>query len=122
MKVVYASLMGKTESLIKKLGVTDAVKIEDGSEKVSDSFLLFTPTAGSGEVPEKVGKFLNSNGSNLKAVLASGSAGIHPDTFAFAADVIAKKYNVPVLYKVDGAGNDCDVVVIKKLLAFWMSK
>ena len=35
MKVVYASRTGNVEALIGKLGITDALHIEDGTEKVS---------------------------------------------------------------------------------------
>lgn len=33
MKVVYASRTGNVEALIGKLGITDALHIEDGTEK-----------------------------------------------------------------------------------------
>lgn len=33
MKVVYASRTGNVETLIGKLGITDALHIEDGTEK-----------------------------------------------------------------------------------------
>ena len=40
MKVVYASRTGNVEALIGKLGITDALHIEDGTEKVSEDYLL----------------------------------------------------------------------------------
>ena len=36
MKVVYASRTGNVESIVSKLGIEDALKIEDGSETVED--------------------------------------------------------------------------------------
>ena len=39
MKVVYASRTGNVESIISKLGIEDALKVEDGSETVC---LLYT--------------------------------------------------------------------------------
>ena len=46
MKVVYASRTGNVEALIGKLGITDALHIEDGTEKVSEDYILFTYTDG----------------------------------------------------------------------------
>ena len=40
MKVVYASRTGNVESIISKLGIEDALKIEDGSETVEEDYLL----------------------------------------------------------------------------------
>lgn len=40
----------------------------------------------------------------------------HADTYCFAGDIIAKEYNVPCLYKVDGSGTDEDVESIRKLI------
>ena len=51
MKVVYASRTGNVETLIGKLGITDALHIEDGTEKVSEDYILFTYTDGFGDVP-----------------------------------------------------------------------
>ena len=51
MKVVYASRTGNVESIISKLGIEDALKIEDGSETVEEDYILFTYTDGFGDVP-----------------------------------------------------------------------
>ena len=42
MKVVYASRTGNVESIISKLGIEDALKVEDGSETVEEDYILFT--------------------------------------------------------------------------------
>ena len=44
MKVVYASRTGNVESIISKLGIEDALKVEDGSETVEEDYILFTYT------------------------------------------------------------------------------
>ena len=41
MKVVYASRTGNVESIISKLGIEDALKVEDGSETVEEDYILF---------------------------------------------------------------------------------
>ena len=99
MKVVYASRTGNVEALIGKLGITDALHIEDGTEKVSEDYILFTYTDGFGDVPYEVSDFLENNPS-IKGVIASGDTG----------------YHVPCLYKVENDGTDEDVEAIKELL------
>lgn len=116
MKVVYASRNGHVEGIVKRLGISDAVKIVDGSEKVGEDYVLFTYTDGNGIVPEIVEKFLASN-KGIKAVVGSGNREKHPTTFNFAADIIAEKYNVPIIAKVNLDGTDEDLENIKKGLA-----
>ena len=58
MKVVYASRTGNVESIISKLGIDDALKIEDGSETIDEDYVLFTYTDGFGDVPYEVDEFL----------------------------------------------------------------
>lgn len=115
MKYVYASRTGNVEKLIKTLGF-NAEKIETGDEKVNEDFILFTYTDGHGIVPEVVEHFLKTNGEHLKNVVAAGNSTRHPETFAFAGDVLAKEYDVKCLYKLDGEATDEDVAAIKALL------
>ncbi len=107
MKYVYASRMGHVEQLVNALSL-EAIKIVNGDEAVNEDFILFTYTDGHGIVPANVVAFLEKNGSYLKGVVASGSMERHADTFAWAGDIIAKDYNVPCLYKVDGSGTQED--------------
>lgn len=115
MNYVYASRMGKTEKLINKLAV-DAMKIETGSETAKGDFILFTYTDGNGIVSNIVESFLKANAGGLKGVVAGGSKERHAATFGWAGDVIAKQYNVPCLYKVDGEGSEEDVEHIRKAI------
>lgn len=115
MNFVYASRMGKTEKLVNKLAL-NAMKIEDGTETAEGDFILFTYTDGKGIVPKAVAKFLENNSDKLKGVIAGGSKERHADTFCWAGDIIAEKYQVPCLYKVDGQGTDEDIEEIKKAI------
>lgn len=117
MKYVYASRQGKTEKLVQKLGNDDLLKIEDGSETVSEPFVLFTYTDGKGVVPAKVETFLAKNHASLKAVVSTGSMERHPDTYCFAGIKIAETYNVPLLAKADGEGTEEDVRIISEAIA-----
>ena len=64
-----------------------------------------------------VEEFLKNTHAHLKGVVVSGSMERHADTYCFAGDIIAKEYNVPCLYKVDGAGTQEDVTAIQELLS-----
>ena len=90
MKVVYASRSGHVEGIVRRAGVTDALKIEDGNERVDGDYLIFTYTDGKGIVPAVVERFLEQN-PGVKGVVGSGSRERHADTFNFAADKIAER-------------------------------
>ena len=115
MKIVYASRTGNVESLIGKLGVEDAIKIGNGTDTISEDYIIFTYTDGYGEVPYEVEEFLKANSANLKGVVVSGSTSFG-EAFCGAGDVIAAEYNVPVLYKVEESGTDEDVAKIKEII------
>ena len=114
MKVVYASRTGNVESIIDRLGV-DAVRIEDGSESVTEDYIIFTYTDGYGDVPGEVADFLENNSANVKGVVVSGDTS-YGDAYCGAGDVIAEEYNVPVLYKVENEGTDEDIENIKNAI------
>lgn len=112
-KVAYASRTGHVEKIVGKLGLTDALKIQDGTEKIEGEYVIFTYTTGKGKTPKQVETFLAVN-PDVKAVVGSGSsAKSHVETFNFAAENISKAYHVPIIAKVDGAGTDEDMALIK---------
>ncbi len=115
MKIYYASRMGKVEKLAKAI-CEEAIKIESQELQVNEDFILFTYTDGAGIVPPMVEEFLKHNAQHLKGVVVSGSMERHANTYCFAGDIIAKEYNVPCLYKVDGAGTQVDIDAIKALV------
>ena len=112
-KVEYASKTGHVEKIINKLGLSDALKIVDGTEKIDGEYVIFTYTAGKGKTARPVERFLSAN-PGVKAVVGSGStAKSHIETFNYAAENISKAYNVPILAKVDGVGTDEDMARIR---------
>ena len=115
MKVVYASRMGHVEGIIKRLGINDALKITDGTEKIDGEYVIFTYTDGKGIVPKIVETFLSAN-PGVKAVVGSGSMERHSDTFNFAAVKISETYSIPLIAKLDLDGSDEDISTIKKEL------
>ena len=113
MNIAYASKTGHVEKIVTKLGLTDALKIADGTEKMEAPYVIFTYTTGKGKTPKPVEAFLAAN-PGVVAVVGSGStAKSHIETFNFAAENISKAYNVPILAKVDGIGTDEDMALIK---------
>ena len=114
MKIVYASRTGNVESIIDRLGV-DALRIEDGSESVTEDYIIFTYTDGYGDIPGEVADFLENNSANVKGVVVSGDTA-YGDAFCGAGDAIAEEYNVPVLYKVENDGSDEDIANIKNAI------
>ena len=112
-QVVYASKTGHVEKVVNKLGLENALKIVDGTEKIDGEYVIFTYTSGKGKTPKPVEAFLAAN-PGVRAVVGSGStAKSHIETFNFAAENISKAYNVPILAKLDGVGTDEDMVRIK---------
>ena len=115
MNIYYASRMGKVEKLAQAIS-SESIKINSAEDVVKGDFILFTYTDGNGIVPPVVEEFLKQNHKHLKGVVVSGSMERHPNTYCFAGDIISKAYNVPCLYKVDGAGTEEDVEAIRKLI------
>ena len=115
MKVVYASRTGNVEALIGKLGITDALHIEDGTEKVSEDYILFTYTDGYGDVPAEVENFLMANGTLIQGVVCSGDTN-YGDAYCQAADKISEDYGCEILYKVENSGTPEDIESIKKAI------
>ncbi len=115
MKIVYASRNGHVETVIQNLGITDALKIADGTEKVEGDYVIFTYTDGEGILPPRVKKFL-ANNPGVKAVVSSGNSERHPATYNFAADIIAKEYGAEIIAKIDGIGTEQDMAQIKAAL------
>lgn len=115
MKIYYISRMGKTETLAKNVS-SEAIKIEDFSLLVNEPFIILTYTDGNGVLPKGLKEFLDNNKAFLKGVVSTGSLARHAETYCFAADIISKDYNVPTILKVDGAGTNEDVEIIKEFL------
>ena len=124
MKIVYTSRTGNVQSVIERLGITGAIRIGEGTDKVSEDYILITYTDGYGEVPLEVEEFLKNNSEYLRGVIASGNTG-YGEAFCAAGNVISEQYNVPFLYKFEDEGTDEDIekikVIIKKEENIWLN-
>ena len=114
MIVYFSSKTGNTRRFVEKLEflsyqLTSSLIIEK-------PFVLITGTYarndGTGAVHPSVVKFLNNNRHNIIGVAAGGNRnfGRH---FAYAADIISYKCEIPILHKFELFGNDNDVDILK---------
>lgn len=113
MLVVYFS---KTNNVKRFINKTNCVNIEGSSELIVDEdFILLTYTTGFGEVPLDVLKFCEKNQKYIRGVISSGNKN-WGELFGYAADLIADKYNVPILMKFELSGNSHDLEKFNKLV------
>lgn len=86
---------------------------------VDEPCVLIVPTFGAGPntqaVPRPVIRFLNieQNRNQVKGVIGTGNTNFG-DTFGYAADVVAQKLRVPVLYKLEISGTPVDVERVRE--------
>lgn len=84
-------------------------------------YVLFVPTYGGGNdehtIPKQVKKFLNikTNRNLLRGVVGFGNTNFG-DHYCEAAEMIAAKTGVPLLYRVEIMGTPYDVEQVKERL------
>ncbi|MGQ1839846.1 class Ib ribonucleoside-diphosphate reductase assembly flavoprotein NrdI [Kocuria turfanensis] len=126
--VYFSSVSNNTHRFVEKLAAR-AVRLPllTGEEppEMTEPFVLVAPTygrpSGSGAVPPQVVKFLNreANRRLLRGVIGAGNTNFGP-AFCLAADKIAAKCDVPVLYKFELMGTSEDVRKVNEgLEQFW---
>lgn len=103
MKIYYYSMTGNTESFLKRSTFTNYENITS-IEDVNEPFIIATGTVNYGEVPLPVDNFLSCHSKYLKGVISSGNRN-WGENFAKAGDVIAEKYNVPLIMKFELRGS-----------------
>ena len=118
MKLVYFSLTNNTDRFVHKLN-TDIPIVSIDEYDGLDSFILFTPTHFYGEPPTKVVKFLEEHGNNIVGVVSFGNKNWGDNIFAMSGKVIAQKYNVPWLHRIELSGTKEDVNKVNEILKGW---
>lgn len=111
MIIVYFSKTGNIERFVNKIKKIDSkIKFINGNKvsKIKENYILLTYTINFGEVPNEVDKFLKNNNKNIKGIVGSGNKnwGIY---YCNAANIISKKYNIPILMNFELAGNIHDI-------------
>ncbi len=123
--VYFSSVSGNTARFVEHLGLGGLripISPAEALPRPAGPFVLICPTfadgQGRGAVPKQVIRFLNDpeNRALLRGVIAGGNRNFGT-TFALAGDVIAKKCNVPVLYRFELAGIETDFARVRNGLA-----
>lgn len=129
--IYFSSVSGNTHRFIEKLG-REAKRIplytSDETVLADEPFVLVVPTYGGGHgrgaVPKQVIKFLNvpENRALIRGVIVSGNTNFGI-AYGLAGDIVARKCNVPVLYKFEVFGTPEDVEKVDKGLdQFWQQQ
>lgn len=128
MIIYFSGATEFTHRFVEKLGLP-AERIPLMTKEVPDfiaeeEFVLITPTYESktqGYVPRQVTLFLNNpaNRAKMRAVIGTGNMNFGVD-YTVAADKISEKVGIPVLYRLELAGTEEDVIIVKRgLEEFW---
>lgn len=126
--VYFSSVSANTHRFVGRLRcrrVRLPLRTGEDVPVMNEPYVLAVPTygrpGGSGAVPPQVVKFLNleANRRELIGVLGAGNTNFG-ETFCLAADKIAAKCGVPVLYRFELMGTDQDVDTVNEgLMKLW---
>ncbi len=124
--VYFSNVSNNTHRFVEKLGLpAQRIPIRwEGDEPftVHSPYILVVPTYGggndSGTIPPQVRKFLNikTNRDLLKGIVGMGNTNFG-EHYCKAAELIAAKTGVPLLYRVEITGTPDDVEQVRERLA-----
>ena len=123
--VYFSNVSENTKRCVEKLGLNSIrvpIKWDDKNPLVvTRDYVLVTPSYGGGAegktVPRPVVKFLNleANRKFLRGIVGTGNTNFG-DHYCGAAEAIAAKTGVPLLYRVEITGTPDDVIEVKERL------
>jgi protein involved in ribonucleotide reduction len=126
--VYFSSISGNTDRFVTKLGLRAQripLHAKDEPLVVDEPYVLIVPTYGGGPetraVPKQVIRFLNDehNRTLCRGVIAAGNTNFG-EAYGLAGEIIAKKLQVPYLYRFELFGTPDDVSAVKEgLEQFW---
>ncbi len=126
--IYFSSVSDNTHRFVQKLGADSArIPLYTSEETLlaNRPYVLVLPTyggeTGHGAVPKQVIKFLNveQNRSLIRGVVGAGNTNFG-ETYCLAADVVAAKCKVPLLYRFELMGTSRDVDRVNQGLdTFW---
>ena len=129
--VYFSSATGNTRRFVEKLGLPAAripLLPKDEPLRVTDEYVLIVPTYGGGPdtkaVPKQVIRFLNDehNRGLCRGVIAAGNTNFG-EAYGLAGNIIAKKLQVPYLYRFELFGTPDDVTAVREgLEQFWIQQ
>jgi protein involved in ribonucleotide reduction len=118
--IYYSNRSGNTKRFANKLGIENTYSVYEVPVATKD-YILFVPTYGAGNkdhhVPQAVRTFLSikTNANHLRGIVGFGNTNFGK-TYCKAAEIIAKKFGVPILGRVELFGTPEDVEEIKERL------
>jgi protein involved in ribonucleotide reduction len=123
--VYFSNVSNNTHRFVEKLNLpARRIPLRWDSEQpfmATGEYVLFVPTYGGGNdehtIPKQVKKFLNikTNRNLLRGVVGFGNTNFG-DHYCGAAEMIAAKTGVPLLYRVEIMGTPYDVEQVKERL------
>jgi protein involved in ribonucleotide reduction len=126
--IYFSSISSNTARFVDKLGTAAGripLKTSEDTLLAEAPYVLVLPTYGGDEgrnaVPKQVIKFLNNkkNRSLLRGVIGAGNTNFG-ETYCLAADIVAAKCAVPLLYRFELMGTSEDVDRVRTgLEEFW---
>ncbi|EOI3442534.1 class Ib ribonucleoside-diphosphate reductase assembly flavoprotein NrdI [Cronobacter turicensis] len=125
--IYFSSRSENTHRFIARLGLPAArIPLEDRERlRADEPYILVVPSYGgggtAGAVPRQVIRFLNEehNRALLRGVIAAGNRNFG-EGFCRAGDVIARKCQVPFLYRFELMGTRQDIENVRKGVSeFW---
>lgn len=126
--VYFSSVSGNTARFVEKLGRPAAripLYATEPPLEQREPYVLIVPTYGGGDgkgaVPKQVIRFLNDeqNRQQLRGVISAGNTNFGSG-YGLAGDIIARKCQVPHLYRFELFGTPDDVRVVNDGLdALW---
>lgn len=129
--IYFSSASGNTARFVAQLGVLAGripIRSDAPLPDCDRPFVLICPTFADGEgrgaVPKQVIRYLNdpARRAKLRGVIGTGNRNFGK-TYACAADVIAAKCEVPLLYKFELAGTQTDIARVRAgLETLWRSQ
>ena len=129
--VYFSSISGNTDRFVHKLGLPAKrfpLYAKDEPLVVDEPYVLIVPTYGGGPdtkaVPKQVIRFLNDehNRGLCRGVIAAGNTNFG-EAYGLAGNIIAKKLQVPYLYRFELFGTPDDVTAVREgLEQFWIQQ
>ncbi|MCE0489103.1 class Ib ribonucleoside-diphosphate reductase assembly flavoprotein NrdI [Pantoea sp. Mb-10] len=128
--VYFSSQSENTHRFIERLGLPARRIPLDTAQPlhVAHPYILVVPSYGGGgtrgAVPKPVVHFLNdqANRDGIRGVIAAGNRNFG-DGFCLAGDIIARKCQVPYLYRFELMGTPDDIANVKAgVTQFWLQQ
>lgn len=129
--IYFSSASGYTHRFVSKLGYAEGetarlpLITKEPTLLATEPFVLALPTYGGGDgwgaVPKQVIKFLNvkANRDLVRGIIAGGNTNFH-EAYCLAGDIVARKCQVPLLYRFELMGTAEDVTAVREgLERFW---